>query len=552
MLGSFHGGVHPHGNKGMASHKAIEPLPMPQRLYVPLHQHAGQPCDPCVTVGQKVLKGEEIGRSDAWVSTPIHAPTSGTVVGIEEYPAGHPSGLTMLTVVIDPDGEDRWSDSIAGIADPMNAEPAVIQERIRWAGIVGLGGAVYPSFIKMTPPKGKKVETLLINGAECEPYLTSDERVMVERAKETIAGIEIMMHTLPTSKCVIGIEDNKPEAIKAMTEAARSYNGIRVQPMPAMYPQGARQQLVEAITGKQVPSGARLVDIGLLVHNVTTAYSIYEAVVHGKPLITRVVTVSGRGIAKPANLETLLGTPIRNLIDHCGGMKPGVRKVILGGPMMGLAVDNLDVPVVKGIAGVLALLQNEIVDKPEQPCIRCGRCVQACPMSLVPSEMAWRAKVNQLDVMPELHLNDCIECGSCGFVCPSNIPLVQYFRYAKLAIQADRRAQKKLDMDKARTKAKAARVEQEKLEKERQKEAMKAAMAARKKAAAEAAPAEAAPAAPAAPATETVAAAVATDAAPVAEGAAALSDAESKAARAARAAQAARAARAAKAAKEQA
>ena len=537
MLGSFHGGVHPEGNKGLSGHCAIESLPIPKRLYVPLHQHAGQPCDPCVVVGQKVYKGETIGRSDAWVSAPVHAPTSGTVVAIEEYTAGHPSGLTMLSVIIDPDGKDQWAESIRGIDNPLSAPRTEIQAKIRDAGIVGLGGAVYPSFIKMSPAKGKHVDLLLINGAECEPYLTSDERLMEERAREIVAGIEIMMYTLENTRCVIGIEDNKPRAIRAMTEAVKPFPGMRVQAMPTMYPQGARQQLVEAVTGRQVPSGARLVDIGLLVHNVATAYSIYEAVVHGRPLITRVVTVSGRGVVKPANLECFLGTPIRDLIEYSGGLNPGVRKLVLGGPMMGLAIHNMDVPVVKGVAGVLALLQNEIVDKPEQPCIRCGRCVEACPMCLVPSEMAWRAKVGQMDAMPELHLMDCIECGSCAYVCPANVPLVHYFRYAKMVIQADRRAQKKLDLDKSRIKAKAARVEQEKAEKERQKEAMKAAMIARKKAAEADAGAIVAPTEP-----------PAGPAGGAEPSATTGGEAESKAARAARAAQAAKAARAAKAA----
>ncbi|MEO5339717.1 MAG: electron transport complex subunit RsxC [Magnetococcus sp. MYC-9] len=539
----FHGGVHPKSHKELASHCAIEVLPLPKRLYVPLHQHAGDPCEPCVEVGQKVLKGEEIGRKVTRVGAPVHAPTSGTVVAIEEHTVGHPSGLTMLCVTLDPDGEDRWTE-LKGMDNPLSASPEAILDRIRAAGIVGMGGAVYPSFIKLSPAKDKKVDLLLINGSECEPYLTCDDRLMEERGRGIVGGAEIMMHVLGATQCVIGIEDNKPGAIRAMGRAAGPFPGMRVQPLPAMYPQGARQQLVEAITGMQVPAGGRLADIGLTVHNVATAFAVYEAVYFGRPSISRVVTVSGRGVGKPANLECLIGTPIQDLFDYAGGLQPGVSKIVIGGPMMGFTIGNLDVPVVKGTAGVLALLRQETVVEQEQPCIRCGRCVEACPISLVPCEMAWVAKNDQMDAMKDLHLKDCIECGSCSYVCPSHIPLVQYFRYAKLTIEAEKRAKQKFEQDKIRTKLRDERLAREKAEKERQKEATKAAMAERKRTAAAAA--AAAPAAAAVPETASV---PGTEAAPPA---AELSEAESKAARAARAAQAARAAREARAAKQQA
>ncbi|MBF0584774.1 MAG: electron transport complex subunit RsxC [Magnetococcales bacterium] len=554
MLRSFHGGVHPPGHKGLSEHCAIEALPMPKRLYVPLHQHIGQPCEPCVVVGQKVLKGEEIGRAEGFVSAPVHAPTSGTVVAIKEHTAGHPSGLTLLCVVIDPDGKDQWSPALQGIENPLSASPVAIRDKIRAAGVVGLGGATFPSFIKMSPPQGKPVGLLLINGVECEPYLTCDARLMEERAREIVAGIEIMLYALQAKQCIIGIEDNKPGAIRTMTQAVGPFPSMRVQSLPVMYPQGGEKQLIEAVTGLQVPSGGLPIDLGIIVHNVATALAIRDAVLQGRPLISRVVTVTGKGAVKPANLECLIGTPIRDLVEYSGGMHPGVRKLVLGGPMMGVTMQDMDVPVVKGTSGVLALLQDEIVDQPEQACIRCGHCVQACPIRLVPCEMAWQAKNSQMDAMAELHLFDCIECGSCAYVCPAHIPLVHYFRFAKLTIQADRRAQQRLELDKARTKAKELRVQQEKEAKERQKEAMKAAMAAKKKAATEAAPA--APAVTSAPAAAPAVVPSAESAPPVestagATAPAAESEAEVKAARAARAARAAQAAREAKAAKQQ-
>ena len=533
ILRSFHGGVHPKEFKELSEHCAIEAMPIPKRLYVPLHQHIGRPCEPAVTEGLKVLKGEVIGKSAGFVSAPVHAPTSGTVVGFEEHTVGHPSGLTMLCAVLEPDGQEQWCPDLKPVENPMQAEPGVIRGKIRDAGIVGLGGATFPSFIKMSPPKGKVADLLLMNGVECEPYLTCDARLMEERADQVVEGINVMLHALRTKECVIGIEDNKPGAIRVMSKAVENHPAIKVQPLPVMYPQGSEKQLIEVITGRQVPSGGLPVDVGVIVHNVATATAIRDAVVTGRPLVSRVVTVTGRGITRPANVDVLIGTPVQVLLDHCGGLKPGVEKIINGGPMMGVALYNTDVPVVKGTSGILALIKGEFVHQPEMACIRCGHCLEACPISLIPCEMAWQAKNDKFDLLPDLNLFDCIECGSCSYVCPSNIPLVHYFRYGKLAIQSNKRQQQQADLNKARTKAKEARTEKIKAEKEAKKAAMKAKAAANAKA--KAAAAAAAPAK------------LAEQPTPVAEA----GDTDAKAARAARVAKAALAAKAARAAKTQ-
>ncbi|MBF0098880.1 MAG: electron transport complex subunit RsxC [Magnetococcales bacterium] len=434
----MHGGGESAADGGSPALSAIEMLPIPQRLYLPLRQHAGYPSVPCVTVGQKVGKGEVIGRADVWGSVPLHAPTSGTVVAVTACPTGHPTGLTQLAVVIEPDGAERWSEAVQGMVDPLNAAPSLLREQIRAAGIVGLGDECFPSHLKLTPPRGKRVDLLLINGAECEPGLSVHERLMVERANEILSGIQIIMRIVSAKQCFIGIEQGKSAAIQAMTQAAWGVAGVRVQGVPAMRPHGVRQQLVAALTGKNLSLGARLLDRRLLVHNVSTACSIHDAVWRGRPLLSRVLTVAGGGIARPANLEALIGTPLRHLIDHCGGLQSGVDQLFLGGPLLGQAVNTQDVPVLKSSTAVLSFLPAAGVAKPQQPCIRCGRCVEACPMGLVPAEMARRVRKGQLMRVAELQLHDCTECGFCGFVCPSHIPLLDTFRYAKWVLQAEK------------------------------------------------------------------------------------------------------------------
>ncbi|MBF0213210.1 MAG: electron transport complex subunit RsxC [Magnetococcales bacterium] len=495
-LKKFHGGVHPKEYKELSRHCAIEELPMPKRLYVPMHQHIGAPSDPCVEPGTQVFKGQLIGEPNGFVSAPVHAPTSGTIQGIEEHVSGHPSGLTMPCAVLIPDGNDQWHPELKGLEDPYNADPQAIRDKVRESGVVGLGGATFPSFIKLSPPQGKVAELLIINGVECEPYLTCDARLMEEHSQEIIDGIRIMLQALQTKQCVIAIEDNKPGAIQAMRRAAQETKNVQVVSLPVMYPQGAEKQLIEVLIHRQVPSGCLPIDVGVIVHNVATALAVREAVLFGHPLVHRVVTVTGLGIARPANLNVPVGTPAQDLIDHCGGLKNGVKKVVMGGPMMGVALGDLQAPVVKGTSGLLAMLARETVQEPEQPCIRCGNCLQACPVQLTPCEMAWRAKHDLIDQLDAVHLMDCIECGSCAYVCPSHIPLVHYFRYGKLAMAAKKHDKDKAELTRQRNQAKQARAEAEKAEKERKKEEMRLASEARKKAAAASQAGESAPAKP--------------------------------------------------------
>ncbi|MBF0420301.1 MAG: electron transport complex subunit RsxC [Magnetococcales bacterium] len=486
VLKKFHGGVHPPGHKDLSEHCAIEPMPLPKRLVVPFHQHLGAPSEPVVKVGDTVFKGDLLGGAAGGISATVHAPTSGTIVAIEEHVVGHPSGLTMLCATIEPDGKDQWNPQLKGVDNPLSLEPVAVRDLVKNAGVVGLGGATFPSFVKLSPPRDKVVDLLLINAVECEPYLTCDARLMEERPKDVIEGIRIMLHALQTKECVIGIEDNKPKAIAAMqnavaAEASQSAAAIRVVVLPVMYPQGSEKQLIEVVTGRQVPSRKLPIDIGVIVHNVATAVAVRDAVCFGRPLVSRIVTVTGKGINRPANLEVLIGTQVDDIIAHCGGLKPDIHKVVMGGPMMGLALHQTNVPVVKGCSGILALTRGESSEKPEHSCIRCGSCVNACPIQLVPCTMAWFAKTEQLDQLSKADLFDCIECGSCAYVCPANVPLVHYFRYGKLALQSKDREEKKRELTKQRSKLREERLAREKEEKERKKEEMKAKMAAKKK-----------------------------------------------------------------------
>lgn len=454
------GGVHPDTHKDRSSALTIVQAPLPPRIILPLRQHAGADAIPLVKVGDKVLKGQLIAAPGSEVSAPVHASTSGVVVAIEPVKAPHPSGLPANAIVIDCDGEDRWIE-LDIPEDPFTQAPMDLAEKVARAGIVGMGGAIFPAAVKLKQGARHEIKTVLVNGSECEPYLTTDDRLMRERAEQIVDGARLIQHILRAYRIVIAIEDNKTEAIAAMRAAAEPFGAIEVEVTPTLYPMGSAKQLIQEITGHEVPAEGRSTSVGVLVHNVGTVYAIQQALRYGRPLISRVVTVAGGCIKNPRNVETIIGAPVQHLIETCGGLREEPAQLLLGGPMMGVALPSTDVPVIKGATGILALQRKEVPRAAESPCIRCARCVEACPMGLLPLEMAKRAKVDDLDGADEAGLKDCILCGSCAYVCPSHIPLVHYFQYAMGEQDSRNKAARKNDYTKELTAARTARLEKE-------------------------------------------------------------------------------------------
>ncbi len=442
QLFKFRGGVHPDGHKQATSCKAIEPLPVPEFLYVPVQQHIGAPAEPEVNVGDSISKGQLLAHSQGAVSAPVHAPTSGTVHAIEKHTAPHPSGLPVKTIVIKSDGEDRWTNAIAPI-DPFQLTADEIALRVGAAGIVGMGGATFPSAVKLNLRNRYKIHTLVINGAECEPYLTCDDRLMRERSEQILDGIRIIQKALDASRIIVVIEDNKKIALAEMKAASEGFEDIIITKVPTRYPMGSEKHLIYAVTGKEVPARALSADIGMIVHNVGTAYAVHRAVRYGRPLVSRVVTVSGDSIKEPRNLEVLIGTRVSELINYCGGYTETPDRLLMGGPMMGQTIPHESVPIVKGTGGIVALSKQQVAEQHARPCIRCASCVSACPCGLLPLEMASRSKKGDFEGALNYGLMDCVSCGSCAYVCPSNIPLVQYFNYAKGELANKQRAQHK-------------------------------------------------------------------------------------------------------------
>ena len=484
-LFKLRGGVHPQGCKILSADRPIRVLPLPKRLFVPLQQHIGAPATPVVVIGEYVKKGQLIAAGQGAISAPVHAPTSGFIAQLGDYAAPHPSGLSVPTVVLDADGADDWLETEATEA-PFALSPEEISDRVGRAGIVGLGGATFPSAVKLGLSRNSGVHTLVMNGGECEPYLTCDDRIMRERAAQIVEGIRLIAHAVGAEKILVGIEDNKPEAIAAMRAAAKE-SAVQVVEIPSMYPMGSEKQLIQVLTGSEIPAGGRPADIGILVHNVGTAFAVYEAIRFGRPLISRLVTVSGGAIKNPCNLEVLIGTPAQELIAFAGGYSQLPARVVLGGPMMGQQISNLAVPVIKGTSGVLALTAAEIGQAEPSPCIRCSSCVRTCPVGLLPLEMAAHIRVSDLSGAVKLGLRDCISCGSCSYVCPAHIPLVHYFNFAKGELMEQQRGKLKQEATKKLAEERLARMQR--IERERQEAAAKrkAAREARERAAQQAA-----------------------------------------------------------------
>ncbi len=470
------GGIHPEYRKELASEKAIVVLPMPHSLYIPLQQHIGAPAEVLVKEGDRVKKGQMIARSQGAVSAPQHASTSGTIKAITEVPAPHPSGLPQTTIIIEADGLDEWGELPPSIEDPFVTDPAELRARVAQSGIVGMGGAAFPAAVKLGLGAQKKLDTLLLNGAECEPYLTCDDRLMREYADEIIDGARIMARALGTPRIVIGIEENKPQAAEIMTRAAAAFPMIEVFTVPVQYPMGSERHLVQAITGLETPARKLTADLGIVVHNVATTRAVHHAVRFGRPLLARVVTVSGAAIRTPNNILTPIGARVTDLIDFCGGFVARPESIVNGGPMMGQPLSSLEAPVVKGTSGILALTAEEINDKPTSPCIRCGTCVTICPCGLSPLDMAAFIKKDKLDVSAKLGVMDCVSCGSCSWACPSHIPLVHYFNYAKGVLRDLDAETRKSDRIKSLAEVRTIRLE-------KAAEAKRAALAARKPAA---------------------------------------------------------------------
>lgn len=475
-LWSFRGGVHPPQHKAESTHAPIGQPRLPARLVVPLHQHIGEPAEPLFSPGERVLKGQMIARASGYVSAPVHAPTSGTVVDIDDHPVPHPSGLFAPCMVIEPDGEERWIDH-QGIESYQDLDPSELRNLIREAGIVGLGGAGFPTYIKLNPGHMKAIDTLILNGAECEPYITCDDVLMRERATEIVSGLAIVAHALQARESVIAVEDNKPEALAAMRAAASGMAGIRVVQVPTLYPSGDSKLLAKILTGKEIPSNKLSLHIGLTCVNVGTVYAVHRAVHHGEPLLSRIVTVTGGALVQPRNLEALIGTPMNELIAQCAGHVERIDRLIMGGPMMGFALHRTDLPVIKTTNCILAASTAEVLpQRPVMPCIRCGDCASACPMNLLPQQLYWYSKTKDLEKVQQYELFDCIECGACSYVCPSNIPLVQYFRYAKGDIWVQEREKEKAGIARRRHEARLARIEREKMEREAKRQQKKSAL----------------------------------------------------------------------------
>lgn len=466
-LWHFHGGVHPDGHKTLSNQKAIIEAPIPPLLVLPLLQHIGEPTEPIVSVGEHVLKGQIIAHCRAedcstLMSAPVHASSSGTVVAIEKRQVPHPSGLTAPCIIIETDGRDEKIGNCQPIPNYLELDPDRIRRRIARAGIVGLGGAGFPSHFKLRP---QGIDTLILNGAECEPYITCDDRLMQEKSADIIEGALILQHVLGGAKhCLIAVEDNKPEAYEALVSAATE-TSIDIIKVPTLYPTGGERQLIQILTGKEIGRSELPAKYGIVVHNVETARAVYRAVIEGRPLLSRIVTVTGSGVEHPQNFEVCLGSPMSHVIEQCG-LRTDAKRLIMGGAMMGMALSSADLPVIKTTNCLIVSLPEDIEPETQpMPCIRCGACAEACPIQLLPQQLYWYARAKDFDKVQAQHLFDCIDCGCCSYVCPSQIPLVSYFRYAKSEVRTRNAEKQKADIARQRHEFREFRIQREKQEK---------------------------------------------------------------------------------------
>ena len=483
------GGIHPAENKIQSLTHPIQAAGIPSRLVIPVAQHIGAPASPIVQIGDKVLKGQCLAEANGFVSVPVHAPTSGTVTDIAPHAIAHPSGMQGLCIIIEPDNKDEWC-ALSPCEQFSSLEKNDLLQKIRDAGIAGMGGAGFPAAVKLAGKPGSQIDTLIINGTECEPYITADDILMRERPEVILGGIDILVHLIQPKEVLIGIEDNKPEAIASMQTAMGERN-YEIVSFHTKYPSGGEKQLIQILTDKEVPSAGLPADIGVVLQNIGTAAAVHNAVVLGEPLISRITTVTGDAVAQAQNYDTLIGTPVEYLFAKSGLTVSKASRLIMGGPMMGFTLLSTDVPVVKTTNCLLAPTQEEVpTNTPAQACIRCGMCAEACPASLLPQQLYWFSRSKELDRLEEHNLNDCIECGCCSYVCPSQIPLVQYYRASKSALREHKLDQQKADASKERFEFRQLRLEQEEAEKEAKRAARKKAADAKK---AKPAPAKKAP-----------------------------------------------------------
>lgn len=435
---SFQGGVHPYEHKMLTEDLPLELMPNPKQIILPLSQHIGKPAKALVAKKSVVNAGSLVAEAEGFVSAPIHSSVSGTVKMIQAEPNVSGSPKESIVVVSSEENDlEKFSE-----LDSKTISAEEIRERVKIAGIVGQGGAAFPTFIKLTPPEDKKIDYVILNGCECEPYLTRDYRLMLEKPLQVLSGLDLILKALNVEKGAIGIEDNKPEAIKILQAVAIDFPNISIEVVKTKYPQGAEKMLIKAVLDREVPPGKLPLDVGVVIQNIGTAVAIHEAIVDGQPLINAPLTVSGKGIKEPKNLYVPVGTPLSDVLEYCGGVTDEAVKVVVGGPMMGVAQYDFSAPIMKATSGILVLTKDEINDHQETPCLKCGKCVDACPLELVPTKMARYSQLEKLEEAEELDITVCMECGTCAYTCPANIPLVQWIRLGKQRVLKMQREQK--------------------------------------------------------------------------------------------------------------